>query len=636
MMMKTTLLSAFLIIFSIHLYAQEITYEEITAQFDMPEGIKIYKGTRAAPALEIFYTEIDLAAENIAIRPYLVSSTDNVKDLTEQVGAYLSINGGFFSGSTSFSSVVYPEEVKAVNVRELTRSGTTYPVVRSFFGLTYNNEPSIDWIYHFDNNISGIRKFDAPLAYDFDDANPLPAPLEADGAIYDNLMVGIGGAPVLVKNSMPQITYNEEIMWGSGVGLSNRDPRSAVGFTTDNKIIFVVADGRQPQSEGVSLIELADIMIDLGCVEALNLDGGGSSQMAVKSSYINTPSETRNVPSILVVTHSDSLNLPEVPIAEYIVDTEMEQATIVGSWTASANTGFYGDSPSLIKGPGTGNAYVQFQPQIIQTALYEVYGWWVASGNRAKDTPYVVNHLGGADTVRVDQAANGSSWQFIGRYLLDENANVAISDAATEGSFVVADAIKFSNFVESFALDSFYIVQDEAIVPHEESITINVLENDNTYNLSAVNMTIIEASLKGTAVVNDDLSITYTPREGEEGSDLFTYQVCYGQEKLLCGQARVFLDIEAGEPPVLGLSEKRSDFTVYPNPANNLLYIKSEKIGGNVAMKLSTLSGQIVLNQSFTANASELSVPVNQIPSGLYILEIAYNNKKEVKKISIK
>ncbi len=635
--MKATLLTLILIILSIHLNAQEITYQDITSQYELLEGIKVFKGARASPALEIFYAEIDLNAENIAIRPYLVNPTGNVRDLTDEVGAYLSINGGFFSGSTSFSSVVYPEEVRAVNVRELGRSGGTYPVLRSFFGLSYNNEPSIDWIYHFGNEVSGIRKFDAPLPYDFNDDNPLSTPIESEGTLYENLMVGIGGAPVLVKNAQSNVTYNEEIMWGSGVGLSNNDPRTAVGFTDNNKIIFVVADGRQAQSEGVSLTELADIMIDLGCVEALNLDGGGSSQMAVKGAFINTPSETRSVPSILVVTHPDSLNLPQEPIVEYIIDTEMEQSTIEGTWSASANTGFFGDSPSLIKELGTGANFVNYRPEITELAIYEVYGWWVASGNRAKNTPYVINHFGGADTVRVDQSANGSSWQFVGRYLLDANSDLKISDAATEGSFVVADAVRFSNFEANFSADSFTANDDEALVAYEESVTINILQNDNTLNLSNLNIKIVTNPNKGTAIINEDLSITFSPGEGEEGSDQLTYELCHGQEEAVCTQANVNLNIEEGETPVLAVKERSDVFTVYPNPAEQMLRIKSaSSFQGPVSLKLSSISGKVMVQHSYDTVDPEISISIGHIPTGLYILEIAHENKRELKKLAIK
>ena len=63
--------------------AQQINYEEVTDQFDLPEGIKMFKGTRSSPALELFYAEIDLSNENIAIRSYLLEPTDNVQELTK-------------------------------------------------------------------------------------------------------------------------------------------------------------------------------------------------------------------------------------------------------------------------------------------------------------------------------------------------------------------------------------------------------------------------------------------------------------------------------------------------------------------------------------------------------------------------
>ena len=53
-----------------------------------------------------------------------------------------------------------------------------------------------------------------------------------------------------------------------------RHPRTAVGMNADS-IFWVVVDGRQPElSVGVSLPELAALMMDLGCTDALNLDGG--------------------------------------------------------------------------------------------------------------------------------------------------------------------------------------------------------------------------------------------------------------------------------------------------------------------------------------------------------------------------
>jgi exopolysaccharide biosynthesis protein len=55
---------------------------------------------------------------------------------------------------------------------------------------------------------------------------------------------------------------------------------------------MVVVDGRQPgYSRGVDLYELADMMKEFGCYEAMNLDGGGSSTMVIRNSIVNRPSD---------------------------------------------------------------------------------------------------------------------------------------------------------------------------------------------------------------------------------------------------------------------------------------------------------------------------------------------------------
>ncbi len=59
-------------------------------------------------------------------------------------------------------------------------------------------------------------------------------------------------------------------------------PRTAIGITNHNTLLLVTVDGRQPGfSEGIPLNELAQLMIELGAVQALNLDGGGSTTMAI-------------------------------------------------------------------------------------------------------------------------------------------------------------------------------------------------------------------------------------------------------------------------------------------------------------------------------------------------------------------
>jgi hypothetical protein len=77
------------------------------------------------------------------------------------------------------------------------------------------------------------------------------------------------------------------IMGGSPVdGLTDPElhPRTAIGYSQNGKFLYiVVVDGRQPfYSQGMTLAELADLMVKLGAQDAMNLDGGGSSTLVIR------------------------------------------------------------------------------------------------------------------------------------------------------------------------------------------------------------------------------------------------------------------------------------------------------------------------------------------------------------------
>ncbi len=73
----------------------------------------------------------------------------------------------------------------------------------------------------------------------------------------------------------------------------SHEPRTALGYNADT-LFLVVADGRQPKySTGLTLYELASILIELGATEAINLDGGSSSTFVVNNKVINQPSGRR-------------------------------------------------------------------------------------------------------------------------------------------------------------------------------------------------------------------------------------------------------------------------------------------------------------------------------------------------------
>jgi hypothetical protein len=85
-----------------------------------------------------------------------------------------------------------------------------------------------------------------------------------------------------------------------------RHPRTAVGFSRDSTTLFlVVVDGRSTASVGMTLVELADLMKELGAWQALNFDGGGSTTMVVGGHIVNSPTDKtgeREVGNALFVT----------------------------------------------------------------------------------------------------------------------------------------------------------------------------------------------------------------------------------------------------------------------------------------------------------------------------------------------
>ena len=101
----------------------------------------------------------------------------------------------------------------------------------------------------------------------------------------------VGGGPAIIKNGVCCLKDSPEPFRGNFV--TDQHPRTGVGYSEDEKTLFlVVVDGRQPGfSIGVSLYELADIMINLGCYQAVNFDGGGSSCMVVRNEVASSPSD---------------------------------------------------------------------------------------------------------------------------------------------------------------------------------------------------------------------------------------------------------------------------------------------------------------------------------------------------------
>ncbi len=119
-----------------------------------------------------------------------------------------------------------------------------------------------------------------------------------------NMQTAIGGGPVLLQNGDIAITNEEEIMF-AGKAIHDKHPRTAMGYTQDHKLIILVIQGRFPMiAEGATLTQEAQILKELQCVEALNLDGGGSSCLLINGATTIVPSDKtgqRAIPAVFLI-----------------------------------------------------------------------------------------------------------------------------------------------------------------------------------------------------------------------------------------------------------------------------------------------------------------------------------------------
>lgn len=141
-------------------------------------------------------------------------------------------------------------------------------------------------------------------------------------AYKDRIAEAVGGSVFLVKDGKSVVTSSADYY-------NSRHSRTCVGITAEGKVVLMVLDGRQePFSAGGSAEELAQIMIDAGCVTAINLDGGGSTTFVAKQegsdalSVVNRPSDgyERSVSSSLMV------------VSTAPVSTEFDHALITAAY----------------------------------------------------------------------------------------------------------------------------------------------------------------------------------------------------------------------------------------------------------------------------------------------------------------
>jgi exopolysaccharide biosynthesis protein len=108
----------------------------------------------------------------------------------------------------------------------------------------------------------------------------------------------VNGGPTLIENGQLNVTAKRDGMVRAGDSNSffygwvhKRNPRTLAGVDAQGRTLLVTADGRQTTSLGLSIKETADVARSLGMVNAINLDGGGSTTMTQGNQVMNSPSD---------------------------------------------------------------------------------------------------------------------------------------------------------------------------------------------------------------------------------------------------------------------------------------------------------------------------------------------------------
>lgn len=208
------------------------------------------------------------------------------------------MNAGYFWDGTTCSLICRDGKILAPNSQVVGRtSGTTtisYYPTRSAFGMFDGNVFKADWVFTTVTPGTTYAYSSPALNKSGEPAMPVPTSSYPTTGLEYKPKIAIGGGPVLIKKGEYQNTWEAELYdSASGIGATANNPRSAIGVTADNKLIFFCCEGRKmtPEVLGFTLQEVANILKQLGCVEAMNLDGGGSSCMLINGVQTIKPSD---------------------------------------------------------------------------------------------------------------------------------------------------------------------------------------------------------------------------------------------------------------------------------------------------------------------------------------------------------
>lgn len=300
-------------------YPRGVTVEEFTTDFGggkFTKGITAVIDFKANPRLKF----------NTALAAVRKVPTQFFKDFNREKSGEpcICINAGYFAGSTSVSLCVIDGNVRSYSSRNVNWPNdeqyerTIYPV-RSALGRMEDGSFEIQWNYCTDVGSKTQMAFPSTLGNDektrtFNDWAPSAS---VPGSFVWTPYTAVGGGPRLLKDGVDVAvdSYWGECLDAGGTAGLSRQPRTAAGITGDGKLILLVCDGRGMKgSVGMTLQEVAAKLKSMGAVQALNLDGGGSSQFVGFDGKIkNWPSDSGTSETIVERRIVTAILISELP-----------------------------------------------------------------------------------------------------------------------------------------------------------------------------------------------------------------------------------------------------------------------------------------------------------------------------------
>lgn len=247
----------------------------------------------------------------------------------------------------------------------------------------------------------------------------------SDGRLEDaDWVSGCGNILALDGEIYDQDRWNSEV--------TDANPRTAIGIKSDGTVVYHVLDGRSSLSVGATLEELAQDMLSMGCVDVVNLDGGGSSVMSLRVpgidgfTVVNDPSDgrLRSVSSyILFVTDSDpNGSAGRLFLAEdgdYVLAGSSVDITVVATDRA-LHTAAAPESVSARAQRGTVEGGVYTAPASAGTDSISLSGGGVSGSG----TLHVIDRV---DSLTVTDAATGNT---VSQLMLENGESVDLDVAA--------------------------------------------------------------------------------------------------------------------------------------------------------------------------------------------------------------